>query len=70
MEIVEFPKTASLQGWMVNVSEEEALRLIHSLTTQLLYKNANKDREEFYTKDDKYFSIAILFEVEKTNARS
>jgi hypothetical protein len=55
---------------MVNVSEEEALRLIHSLTTQLLYKNANKDREEFYTKDDKYFSIAILFEVEKTNARS
>jgi hypothetical protein len=70
MEVVEFPKTASLQGWMVNVSEEEALRLIHSLTTQLLYKNANKDREEFYTKDDKYFSIAILFEVEKTNARS
>jgi hypothetical protein len=69
MEVVEFPKTASLQGWMVNVTEEEALRLIHSLTTQLLYKNANKDREEFYTKDDKYFSIAILFEIEKTNAK-
>jgi len=46
MEVVEFPATASLQGWMVNVTEEEALRLIQSLTTQLLYKNANNNREK------------------------
>ena len=55
MEVVEFPKTASLQGWMVNVTEEEALRLIQSLTNQLLYKNANNNREEMYTKEGKYF---------------
>jgi len=60
MEVVEFPKTASLQGWMVNVTEEEALRLIQSLTNQLLYKNANNNREEMYTKEGKYFSIAII----------
>lgn len=47
--------------FMINVTKEEALRLIKSLTSQLLSDNCNIDRVEFgkrHKDDVEYFSIA------------
>jgi hypothetical protein len=46
-------------GLMVRVSPQEALRLISSLSKQILTENCNSEREEFTDSDGKYFSIAV-----------
>ena len=44
----------------VRVSESEAINIISSLSEQISRKNSNAGREESYTNDGIYFSIAVV----------
>ena len=44
----------------VKVSESEAINLISSLSEQISRKDSNAGREEVYTDDGIYFSIAVV----------
>lgn len=57
MEITRWKKRDS-RGEMVRVTPTEAVRIINSLTNQLLNKSPNSGRAEFDT-DLGYFSISI-----------
>ena len=46
-------------GMMIRVNRGEALRLIQSLSSQLLSDNPNVGRHEFFTDKGHYFSIAV-----------
>lgn len=46
-------------GQMVRITREEALKIILSLTKQLLTNDCNSDREEFVDEKGKYFSISV-----------
>ena len=52
-------------GFMLSVTTEEAYELISSLTIQMLNKNSNAGRTEFFTDDGLYFSTAVNFEDER-----
>ncbi len=43
-------KNISTSGMMVRLSPEEAIILIRSLSVQLMTKNPNSERHEFFTK--------------------
>ena len=47
-------------GCVVKVYPEEAIRLIKSLSTQLMKKDSNVGREEFQTEENEYFTIAVI----------
>lgn len=47
------------KGYIVKVSPEEAMRLIKSLSNQMMKGSASVGREEFYTEDEEYFTIAV-----------
>ena len=57
----DFSKSTSVKSDMVfvKVSNQEALEIIHSLSGQLVHKNANYNRIETYAEDNTYFTIAI-----------
>lgn len=44
----------------VEVDREEAMRIIKSLTSQILENNSNVGRLESYTKNGTYFTIAVI----------
>jgi len=48
------------EEYLVSVTRDEALRLIRSLTNQLIHNNGNVGRLESYTDNDEYFSIFVL----------
>jgi len=48
-----------VSGTIVFVDRDEALRIIKSLAQQMVMKSANTGREEFYTEDGDYFTIAV-----------
>jgi len=48
------------EKYFVNVTQDEALRLIKSLTNQLINNSGNVGRLESYTDDGEYFSIFVL----------
>jgi len=52
-------------GMMIRVSRPEALRIIESLTTQMLQNTINSGREEFYTSDGEYLSIGVIPEPDR-----
>jgi hypothetical protein len=56
MDIKKWKKNGG--GMMVRVNRQEAMRIILSLTQQIISGNCNNDREEFYTGKE-YFSIAV-----------
>ena len=47
------------EGSMLQVSMEEAIDIIQSLSSQISNQSANSGRKEMRTKDGKYFSIAV-----------
>ena len=47
-------------GYYIDVSSREALRLIQSLTNQLVARNPNVGREETITKKGEYFSMFVI----------
>ncbi len=53
-------------GIMVRVDDIEAIRIIQSLTHQLLADDGNSGRAEFYTEDGEYFSISVSCRNERT----
>lgn len=55
MKIIEFDPL-SLPGYLVQVDHDEALRLIRSLTSQMILPDC---REDFCTEDGTYFSIVV-----------
>jgi len=57
MKIVKWNKSGG--GQMVRVNKKEALKIIKSLTSQILSDDCNTEREEFYDEDGKYFSISV-----------
>lgn len=59
MVIVHWDNSSSGSGYMIRVSEKEALRIITSLSAQMINGNCNVEREEFTTKNGEYFSIAV-----------
>ena len=46
----------------VNVSDDEALTIIKSLTAQMLAKSSNVGRSETFAKCGTYFSIGVVNE--------
>lgn len=52
-------KEGEAAGTMVYVNREEAMRIIKSLAQQMSVWSANTGREEFYTEDEEYFTIAV-----------
>ena len=44
---------------LVYMNPEEALRLISSLSRQLMFKSSSKGREEFVTENQEYFTIFV-----------
>lgn len=46
-------------GILVRVNAHEALRIINTLTRQLLSGHVNGDRDEFTDQNGEYFSIAV-----------
>ena len=60
MEVLSWKKAKdSSSGFMIRVSRNEALRIISSLSSQLLTSNPNSSRAEFFTEKGEYFSIAV-----------
>lgn len=57
MELVEWK-----EGKMLKVSQEQALEIIQSLSSQLLNNNPNVGKKEFTLKDGDYFSISVHVE--------
>lgn len=57
MEIVTWKKEGG--GQMVRVTREEALKIILSLTKQLVNRDPNLEREEFVDQSGQYFSISV-----------
>ena len=51
-------------GFMIAVTTDEAYRLMASIANQLHGKSGNVDREEFFSEDGLYFSVAVNFEEE------
>jgi hypothetical protein len=65
MKIFRWTKTRYLRrekGTLVEVSPHEAYTLIQSLASQLARGNPNSGREERFTADGEYFTIAITKE--------
>ena len=50
---------------MVQVNEQEALRIIQSLSAQLSNGSPNTGRTEFTTEEQEYFSIAVHDDTKK-----
>lgn len=46
-------------GTFIQVSTEEAIRIIMSLSNQIYNKSSNDGREEMYTEEGEYFTIAV-----------
>lgn len=63
MKVTILPKDRN--GWFVHVTEQEALEIITSLSTQLEKKNPNHSRAEQRTEKGEYFSIGVDFEEEE-----
>jgi hypothetical protein len=59
MEIVVIGGKKPDKGYMVRMTPDEALSLISSLSLQIRDRGPNANRQEFYTKDRTYFSIAV-----------
>jgi hypothetical protein len=53
------------KGLFVHVTENEALGIIKSLTTQILDKSTNTGRLESHTEDGAYFSIGVDYTKEQ-----
>jgi hypothetical protein len=62
MEICTWAETnTDCTGTMVRVNKEEALRLIKSLSSQLISDDIwDSGREEFQTDNGQYFSISVV----------
>ena len=52
-------KGRTVDGYGLNVSREEALAIIQSLTAQLLYGANSPDRKEWNIEGSEYFSIFV-----------
>ena len=48
------------KGLFIRMSEKDALKLIQSLTTQMIEKSPNSGRWEPITKEGKEFTIAVV----------
>ena len=61
MEIikVKMGESKTANGLFIRVLSDEALMLIESLAAQLVTKNPNRERQEFYTNDGTFFTIAV-----------
>ena len=62
MKIIRWDEKSELSGTgtMIEVSKEEALQIIESLSHQMIKKSPNNGRTEMYTSDtQEYFSIAV-----------
>jgi hypothetical protein len=60
-------KNQSFEGFFVHITKEEALKLISSLSLQMLDNDSNRNREEFYADDGKYLTIAVKRDMTKKN---
>lgn len=65
MKVHKWKDELSEPGFMVQVNEKEALRIIQSLSAQLANENSNTGRAEFTTDNHEYFSIAVHDERKK-----
>ncbi len=52
-------KKHSSSGCMIRVSQEEAIEIILSLSSQIHHNNPNRGRQEMYTEQGEYFSMAV-----------
>lgn len=57
MKVIKSKETGA--EFIVLVSPEEAVRLIKSLSNQIIEKSPNIGREEFVTEGGEYFTIAV-----------
>ncbi len=46
-------------GFFVRMLPDEALMLIESLSAQMVRRNPNSERQEFYSRDGTFFTIAV-----------
>lgn len=56
MKVTKLPND---EGIMVRVNAHEALRIINTLSRQLMTGNVNSDRDEFTDSNGEYFSIGV-----------
>jgi hypothetical protein len=52
------------KGYYIRLSTREAISLIKSLSSQIVARNPNVDREESFTDKGEYFTIAVIPEQE------
>ena len=52
---------AQVFNWL-RLTEDEAISVIHSLTSQLQSRSPNVGRTEYTTTNDEYFTIAVMTE--------
>lgn len=57
---IEHIKKKKDEYFFLDVSQEEATRIIHTLSSQMLTKNPNVGREEFKDEDGRYFTICVI----------
>ena len=57
-------KTKRDKGYMLKINEDEAMSIIKSLVSQIIAKDCNSGRKEFYTDKQEYFSISVVCEHE------
>jgi len=55
--------------YLINVTQQEALKLIKSLTNQIIHNSGNVERLESYTDKGEYFSIFVLPDHFKTTIK-
>jgi len=61
MKVIKYMRGVdSTNKYIVKVNPEEALRLIKSLSAQMMKKDSNVGREEFDTEEGEYFTIAVI----------
>ena len=56
MKIVRMKKDKTC---IVFVDKDEAIRIIKSLAHQIMMRSSNTGREEFFTEEEEYFTIAV-----------
>ena len=59
MEIIRMKLSRNEKGLFIRVLPDEALTLIQSLAAQMIKKEPNSERHEFYAQDGTLFTVGV-----------
>ena len=67
MKLIKWNRKNEGKGFMLRITQKEAIKIIASISNQLNDNNCNVNREEFDTVDREYFSISVNEDLANVN---